>query len=151
MAQPRDEDALRPLRAPIADSFLRSLPPDVVTFLDAVRIAVIATHDAEGEIWQAVVWYALGDDGILMNSLRGRRWSDNLRHDSRLSMTVFDDQDYVILRGRAEVIDEPDRAMAEARALALRYSSDPDVHRGQHRLRIVFHAEHAGMHGRLAS
>lgn len=151
MMQQRDDDVLRPLGAPIADDFLRGLPHDVLAFLDAVRHAVIATHDADGAIWQAVVWYALGDDGILMNSLLGRRWSENLRRDPSLSMAVFDGEDYVILRGRAFVADEPEWAMAEARALASRYGGDPDAHRGQHRLRITFHPEHAGMHGQLAS
>jgi hypothetical protein len=151
MTQQRVDDVLRPLGDPIADDFLLSLPHDVLAFLDAARHAVIATHGADGTIWQAVVWYAVGEDGILMNSLLGRRWSENLRHDPRLSMTVFDGEDYAILRGRAFVADEPERAMAEARTLARRYGGDPDGHRGQHRLRIVFHPEHAGMHGRLAS
>ena len=75
MTQQRDDDVLRPLGAPIADDFLRGLPRDVVAFLDAVRHAVIATHDGDGAIWQAVVWYAVDEDGILMNSLLGRRWS----------------------------------------------------------------------------
>jgi len=150
MTQQRDDDVLRPLGAPIADDFLRGLPRDVVAFLDAVRHAVIATHDGDGAIWQAVVWYAVDEDGILMNSLLGRRWSENLRRDPSLSMAVFDGEDYVILRGRAVLVDEPARAMAEARALARRYGGDPDVHRGQHRLRIMFHPDHAGMHGRLA-
>lgn len=128
-----------------------TLPDDVIEFLDAPRSAVIATHGADGEIWQAVVWYEPTDDGFLMNSLFGRRWLDNLRRDPRLSMTVVDGEDYVILRGEATVIDDPERAMAEARALARRYGGDPDAHRGQHRVRVVFRPRHAGMHGRLAA
>lgn len=151
MTDQRDDDMLRPFGAPIADVFLRSLPPDVFAFLDAPRHGVIATHSSDGEIWQAVVWYAMTDDAVLMNSLLGRRWSDNLRRDARLSMAVFEGEDYVILRGHAVVIDIPDLAMAEARALARRYGGDPDTHRGQHRLRIVFHPERAGVHGRFAA
>ena len=151
MTQQRENAVLRPFGGPIADEFLRGLPRVVVAFLDAVRHAVIATHDADGAIWQAVVWYALDEDGILMNSLLGRRWSENLRRDPSLSMAVFDGEDYVILRGGAVVSDEPARAMDEARALARRYGGDPDTHLGQHRLRIMFHPEHAAMHGRLDS
>ncbi len=149
MTDQQAEPVLRPLGAPIA-GFLATLSPEVVAFLDAPRHAVIATRDADGEVWQAVVWYALTEDGVLMNSLLGRRWSDNLDRDERLSMVVFEGQDYVILRGRAVVSDEPDLAMAEARALARRYGGDPDSHVGQHRLRVLFRPEHAGMHGALA-
>ena len=144
------DDVLRPLGAPIdVDSFLGGLPFPVVAFLDAPRHAVIATHGPDGELWQAVVWYALTGDAVLMNSLLGRRWSDDLRRDPRLSMTVFDGEDYVILTGRAVVLDDPDRAMAEARALARRYGGDPDAHVGQHRLRVLFEPGRARMHGRL--
>ena len=130
---------------------LRELPAIVTTFLEPPRYAVVATHDADGTIWQAVVWYVLVDDGILMNSLDGRRWSRNLERDGRLSFAVEDGEDYVILRGRAVVIDDPDRGQAEARALAIRYHADPDVHAGQHRVSVVFDPAHAALHGELAS
>jgi PPOX class probable F420-dependent enzyme len=130
---------------------LRTLSPKVVAFLDAPRHAVIATHDADGKIWQAVVWYALTDDGILMNSLHGRHWSANLQRDTRLSMTVVEGEEYVILRGRAVVIDDPERGLAEARELALRYGGDPSVHDGQHRVRVLFQPDTVGLHGELAA
>jgi PPOX class probable F420-dependent enzyme len=128
-----------------------SLSQGVLAFLASPRQAVIATHGADGEIWQAVVWYALTDEGILMNALEGRRWPDNLRRDPRLSMTVVDGEDYVILRGTAVVIDDPDRGLAEAQALARRYGGDPDVHIGQHRVRIIFDPRRVALHGRLAA
>ena len=140
------EPVLRPFGAPIG-GFLATLPSHLLAFVDAPRHAVIATHGDDGEIWQAVVWYALLDDGVLMNSLLGRRWSANLGRDGRLSMTVFDGEDYVILRGTAVAIDEPDRAMAEARALARRYGGNPDSHVGQHRIRVVFRPDRVSTHG----
>jgi hypothetical protein len=85
-----------------------------------------------------------------MNSLEGRRWSTNLRRDPRLTMAVVDGEEYVILRGTAVVIDDPDRGQTEARALARRYGGDPDVHRGQVRVRILFDPEGVALHGRLA-
>ena len=150
MAESRADRILRRFdRRAEYTGFLITLPQDVRAFLDAPLHAVVATHTPDGEIWQAVVWYALQADGVLMNSLFGRRWSDNLRHDPRLSMTVFDGEDYVILRGRAVVVDDADRAMAEARALARLYGRDPNAHTGQHRVRVVFRPERAGMHGRF--
>ena len=129
---------------------LRILHAEARAFLHAPRCAVIATHDSDGEIRQAVVWYALTDEGILMNALEGRRWPTNLRRDSRLTMAVVDGEEYVILRGTAVVIDDPDRGQTEARALARRYGGDPDAHAGQVRVSIVFDPEEVALHGRLA-
>jgi hypothetical protein len=129
---------------------LEILHAEALAFLDAPRSAVIATHDHDGEIRQAVAWYALTDEGILLNSLDGRRWPTNLRRDARLSMAVADGEDYVILRGTAVVLDDPDRGQVEARALARRYGGDPDAHAGQVRVRIVFDPKEVALHGRLA-
>jgi len=127
------------------------LSPSVRAFLDAPRHAVIATHAPDGEIQQAVVWYALTDEGIVLNSLDGRRWLSNLRRDPRLTMVVFDLEDYVILSGGARVIDDPARGQAEARALARRYGGDPDAHEGQVRVAIVLDPRSVALHGQLAN
>jgi PPOX class probable F420-dependent enzyme len=129
---------------------LEILPADVLAFLRAPRHGVIATHDPDGEIRQAVVWYAVASDGLVMNALDGRRWPANLRRDPRLSMTVFDGEDYAILRGTATVIDDPDRGQIDARALALRYGGDPDAHVHQRRVSIVFAPTRLAVHGRFA-
>jgi PPOX class probable F420-dependent enzyme len=126
------------------------LSEEVLAFLRAPRCAVIATHDRDGEIRQAVVWYALAGEGILMNSLDGRRWPTNLQRDARLTMAVVDGEEYVILRGTAVVIDDPERGQADARALARRYGGDPNAHDGQVRVSIVFDPEEVALHGRLA-
>jgi len=123
--------------------------PEIAAFLAAPRCGVIATHDPDGAIWQAVVWYAITDDGVLMNALDGRRWPANLRRDARLSLVVADGEDYVILRGEAVVIDDPIRGLAEAQALARRYGGDPGVHAGQRRVSILFHPQHVAVHGQL--
>lgn len=126
------------------------LSPDILDFLGAVRHGVIATHDADGAIWQAVVWYAVTDDGILMNSRDSRRWSVNLARDPRASLAVADGEDYVILRGPAEVIYDLDRGMADAKALAVRYGRDPTEFDGQRRVSVLLRPQKVGLHGRLA-
>lgn len=130
---------------------LEILSAEVLAFLQAPRCAVIATHDPDGEIRQAVAWYDVTDDGILMNSLDGRRWPTNLRRDPRLTMAVVDGEEYVILRGIASVIDDPDRGLREAMALARRYGGNPDAHVGQTRVRILFDPREVALHGRLAA
>lgn len=126
------------------------LSQDILDFLGAVRHGVIATHDADGAIWQAVVWYAVTDDGILMNSRDSRRWSINLARDPRASLAVADGEDYVILRGDAEVIHDLDRGMADAKALAVRYGRDPAEFDGQRRVSVLLRPRKVGLHGRLA-
>ena len=127
---------------------VRTAGAQIAAFVAAPRYGVIATHTAVGEIWQAVVWYALTDDGILMNARDGRRWLTNLRRDGRFSLVIADGEDYVIVRGQAEVIDDPGRAQREAQLLADRYLSDESFV-GQDRVSIVLHAEHVAVHGEL--
>ena len=66
------------------------------------------------------------------------------------ALALFDGEEYVILRGTAVVIDDPDRGQAEAMALARRYGGDPDAHAGQVRVSIVFDPREVALHGRLA-
>jgi PPOX class probable F420-dependent enzyme len=127
---------------------VRTLGTDIAAFLEAPRYGVIATYDVDGSIWQAVVWYEVTDDGILMNALHSRRWLTNLRRDPRLSLVIADGEDYVILRGEAVVTDDPRRGLAEALALAKRYRSE-DTYAGQHRVSVVFDPRHYGLHGQL--
>ncbi len=127
---------------------VRAAGADIAAFLEAPRYGVVATHDPDGAIWQAVVWYAVTDDGILMNARDGRRWLTNLRRDPRLSLVIADGEDYVIVRGEAAVTDDPERALAEALSLAERYRSD-DTYAGQVRVSIMMRAEGIGLHGRF--
>jgi PPOX class probable F420-dependent enzyme len=127
---------------------VRTAGVEIAAFLDAPRYGVIATHDADGAIWQAVVWYEVTDDGILMNARDGRRWLTNLRRDARLSLVVADGEDYVIVRGQAVVTDDPQQALLEALALARRYRSK-DSFAGQHRVSVLLHAEGLAVHGQL--
>jgi len=127
---------------------VRTAGPEVAAFLDVPHHGVVATHEADGAIWQAVVWYAVTDGGILMNARDGRRWLTNLRRDARLSLVVADGEDYVIVRGAAVVTDDLERGLEEALALALRYGSE-DTFAGQRRVGVLLHAENLSLHGRL--
>lgn len=127
---------------------IRKAGPEVARFLDAVRYAVVATHEPEGAIWQAVVWYEVTDGGIVMNARDDRRWLNNLRRDPRLSLVVEDGEDYVIMRGVVVVTDDPAQGLIEARALARRYASR-DTFDGQRRVSILFLPEHVAVHGEL--
>ena len=52
--------------------------------------ATIATIDADGSPRQAVIWYRVDGDEIVINSLVGRRWPANLLRDPRIAVAVHD-------------------------------------------------------------
>ena len=60
---------------------ITSLPDHVRRFLAEPRYAAVATIDEDGAPRQAVVWFLLDGDTIVVNSLDGRRWPTNLRRD----------------------------------------------------------------------
>lgn len=93
------------------------------------RHAVLATINPDGTPLQAVVWYLLEDDAVLVNSLDGRRWPANLRRDPRYSLAVEDGLDYVALRGEAEVLEDPDQAQEDIAAMARRYHTPDEAER----------------------
>ena len=100
------------------------LSDDVRGFLEVPRFAVVATIGEDGAPHQAVVWYLLRDDLIVINSATGRRWPANLRRDPRVEITVEDGYRYVQLGGTVEVDDDQGRAQADIAAMAHRYHAD---------------------------
>jgi PPOX class probable F420-dependent enzyme len=99
----------------------------VRAFLDADRFATIATVDPDGSPRQAVVWYRLDGDAIVINSKTGRRWPSNLQRDQRMSVAIADQADgyrWVGLTGTVAVIDDQPTAQADIAEMARRYHAD---------------------------
>ena len=120
----------------------------IQNFLDRPRFGTLATIDADGAPFAAVVWYELEGDTILVNSAEGRRWPANLRRDPRCSFMVEDRYDYVQILGRVRLDDDQGRAQAQMERMAARYLSDPaalarniEVFRSQQRILIEIHVE----------
>ena len=63
------------------------------TFLDDEHFATIATIDPDGMPRQAVVWYTLDGEDLVLNSAMGRRWPANLLRDPRISIAIADRND----------------------------------------------------------
>ncbi len=101
------------------------------TFLEAPdRFATIATIDPDGAPLLAVIWYRLEADGSMMiNSLVGRRWPDNLLRDPRISVLVEHGYDYVAMRGEVEVLHEGWAAVDDILALAAMYHTGEELER----------------------
>jgi PPOX class probable F420-dependent enzyme len=104
-----------------------ALPARVRSFLAEPRFAAVATVDDDGAPRQAVVWFLLDGDTIVINSLHGRRWPTNLRRDPRVSIAVTDAsaETWVGLTGTVEVVDDQEQAQADIAAMARRYERDP--------------------------
>lgn len=124
--------------------------PAVRRFIDdPSRFATIATLGPDGLPRQAVVWYDVSDDAIVINSRVGRRWPTDLQREPRLSLSVFEAYDYVTVRGQAEVTATGPQALADIQSLARRYDSDPGEFEGQERITFRIRPEHVAVHGRI--
>jgi len=120
-------------------------------FLDAPRYAVVATLNPDGSPHQAVVWYRLDGEDIVLNSAEGRRWPANLRRDPRISFMVEDGLRYVSARGRVSVEDDQEVAQADIAEMARRYHADDPAtaealiagrFASQHRITLRLRPEH---------
>lgn len=90
-------------------------------FLEEPRFAVLATINPNGSVQQTVMWYAVQDAQIMMNTARQRKKDRNLVRDRRLSICVEDGYRFVSIAGTATLIEEQERAQADIHALAVRY------------------------------
>lgn len=106
---------------------LAVLPDRVRDFLDANRFVTVATIDPDGAPRQAVLWYRLDADEIVLNSAVGRRWPSNLLRDPRIALSVTDDADgyrWVGLTGMARAVRDQATAQADIAEMARRYNAD---------------------------
>ena len=86
--------------------------------------ATLATVSADGSPHQAVIWYLVRGDTIVINSAVGRIWPTNLLRDPRCSLAIEHGYDWVGVRGRAEAVTDQPTAQADIAAMARRYHED---------------------------
>jgi PPOX class probable F420-dependent enzyme len=109
-----------------------------------LRYPVLAVLTDEGAPSQSVMWFDLDPnepDTILMNTKVGRAKDRYLRRDPRVSLCFEDALTWVALRGRVELDDDRERALADIQALARRYGDDPAEFDGQQRVTIRMRVE----------
>ncbi len=102
----------------------RPLDARIREFLTEPYYAAIATIDPDWGPRQAVVWYVLDGDEIVLNSRVGRRWPNNLLRDPRISIAVIDRTDgerWVGITGTAVAVEDQATAQADIARLARRY------------------------------
>ena len=126
------------------------IPAGVRSFLEGVRWATIGTLNPDGSAHQAVVWYLLDGDRVIVNSRRERQWPRNLERDGRVSLAIQDwsePEHWVALRGRARVLRSGPDAMQDIEALARRYDSDASRFGGQDRVTFEISVERTFEYG----
>ena len=112
--------------------------------LAELRYPVLAVITAGGAPSQSVMWFDLDPDDpdtILMNTMIRRakyRW---LQREPRASLCFEAGLSWVALQGRVELDDDHERALADIKALARRYGSDPEAFNGQSRATIRLRVE----------
>ena len=107
------------------------LPKHVRAFLtEPPRYATVATTDPDGAPRQAVIWFLLDGNTIVVNSLEGRRWPSNLRRNPRvaIAVTASDHEEWVGLSGTVEIVDDQAQAQADIAAMARRYHAANPAH-----------------------
>ena len=88
--------------------------------------ATLATISADGSPLQAVLWYLLRGDTIVLNSKVGRAWPTNLLRDPRCSLLVECGYEWVSVSGRVEAVRDQATAQADIAEMARRYhAADP--------------------------
>ena len=94
-------------------------------FLREKRFAVLATLNRDGTPQLTTMWYLLESDGtILMNTRAGRLKERNMRRDPRISLCFEDGYNYLTIRGRVEMIDDPQISQRDIYRLSARYHGE---------------------------
>jgi PPOX class probable F420-dependent enzyme len=99
----------------------------VRAFLKEPNFATIATLGDDGMPHQAVIWYRMDGDAMIINSAVGRRWPADLVRDPRISVAVTDHRDgyrWIGFSGRVELIRDQPTAQADIAAMARSYHAD---------------------------
>ena len=92
---------------PIFDDSVRAL-------LDGKNFASVATLRPDGAPQTSVVWIKREGDTVVFSSLQDRQKVRNLRHDPRISLSVFDRANPYAsaeIRGTAEILPDPDKRL----------------------------------------
>ena len=119
------------------------------------HFGTLATISADGGPHQAVVWYLVRGDTLVLNSAVGRLWPTNLLRDPRCSMLVEDGYDWVSVSGTIEVVADQATAQADIAEMARRYlAAEPaeaermirEVFGPQERISFVLHPARIAEH-----
>ena len=121
------------------------IPDHILDIFADKPVGIITTVRPDGLLSTNPVAVTLRDGEVWVSTTKDRRKHRNLLVDPRVTLCVLDRNNpnrYVEIRGHAELVDDPDRAVIDAIFHELtggdRYPFDAP---GQERVTIVVHAE----------
>jgi PPOX class probable F420-dependent enzyme len=112
------------------------LPEDAVALLRKPNPAVIATVRPDGQPVSTATWYLWDDGRVLINMDEGRKRLEHLRHDSRVSLTVLDADNWythITLIGHVADIRDDDE-LTDIDRLSQHYLGRPYTQRDRRRV-----------------
>jgi PPOX class probable F420-dependent enzyme len=83
--------------------------------VDGKNFGVLATTNADGSPQTSVLWVGLDGDTVVISAMAHRRKVRNIKRDPRVSLTIIDAGNpyhSVEIRGKADVIDDPERSLS---------------------------------------
>ena len=100
------------------------LSPDLQLFMDAPHQADLATINPDGTPQLSVIWYERRGDEVVVNTTAQRVKARNMDRDPRVALLVGGSDRYVRVDGDARIVSTGPAALADIRALAVRYDGE---------------------------
>ncbi|MCL6670012.1 MULTISPECIES: PPOX class F420-dependent oxidoreductase [Streptomyces] len=91
------------------------------------RTAKLSTVRADGSPHVTPIWFVLDGDDVVFNTAKTSVKGRNLTRDGRAALCVDDDRppyDYVVLRGRARISEDPEELRYWATRIGARYMGE---------------------------
>lgn len=129
-----------------------ALPEAARALLDERSFATVATLEPDGSPHTSIVWIAREGETVVFSTVLGRRKTDNMVRDPRVSVLVMHPErpySYLEVRGRVEMTEQGGRELIDALAAKYRGLERYPWDDGTSNVRVVcrVHAHKAVWHG----
>ncbi len=129
-----------------------TLPDAARAVVDGLSFATVATIEPDGSPQTSVVWISREGDTLVFSTVLGRRKTDNMQRDPRVSVLVMDPDNpysYLEVRGRVSMTEEGGRALIDSLAATYRGLDRYPWDDGTNNVRVVcrVHADKVVWHG----
>lgn len=148
----RPEETRADEATPAAEPAPLTLPDAARAVVDGLSFATVATIEPDGSPQTSVVWITRQDDTLVFSTVLGRRKTDNMQRDPRVSVLVMDPDNpysYLEVRGRVSMTEEGGRALIDSLAATYRGLDRYPWDDGTNNVRVVcrVHADKVVWHG----
>lgn len=114
------------------------LPDAARAAVDGKNFATVATLEPDGQPQLSVVWITRDGDDLIFSTTRGRRKTDNLERDARVTVLVYPldaPYSYLEVRGLAELTEQGGRELIDE--LSRKYTGGDYTMDGPDAVRVV--------------